>query len=87
MYHDLPRTARFWSVLLAIDHDLAEKTRKLACPRGGRLHTTNSSVSRVAPPYNFPRRSASDSDCSRLGANACEGLLGTGGRPGNPRCE
>ena len=41
MYHDLPRTARFWSVLLAIDHDLAEKTRKQACPCGGRLHTAN----------------------------------------------
>jgi hypothetical protein len=41
MYHDLPRAARFWSVLLAIDHDLSEKTRKLACPCGGRLHTAN----------------------------------------------
>ena len=41
MYHDLPRTARFWSVLLAIDHDLAEKTRKDACPCGGRLHAAN----------------------------------------------
>ena len=28
MYHDLPRTARFWSFLFAIDQDLAEKTRK-----------------------------------------------------------
>ena len=28
MYHDLPRTARFWSFLLAVDQDLAEKTRK-----------------------------------------------------------
>ena len=24
MYHDLPRTARFWSFLLAVDQDLAE---------------------------------------------------------------
>jgi hypothetical protein len=41
MYHDLPRAARFWSVLLAIDYDLAEITRKNACPCGGRLHAAN----------------------------------------------
>ena len=41
MYHDLPRTARFWSVLLAIDHDLAETTRQNACSCGGRLHVAN----------------------------------------------
>jgi hypothetical protein len=41
MYHDLPRAARLWSVLLAIDQDLAEKTRKKACPCGGRLHCAN----------------------------------------------
>ena len=26
MYHDLLRTARFWSFLLAVDQDLAEET-------------------------------------------------------------
>jgi hypothetical protein len=41
MYHDLPRTARFWPVLLAIDQDLAETTRKKGCPCGGRLHCAN----------------------------------------------
>ena len=41
MYHDLPRTARFWSFLLAIDQDLAETTRKEGCPCGGRLHSAN----------------------------------------------
>jgi hypothetical protein len=41
MYHDLPRTARFWSFLFAIDQDLAEATRKKACPCGGRLHCAN----------------------------------------------
>jgi hypothetical protein len=41
MYHDLPRVARFWSVLVAIDQDLAETTRKKACPCGGRLHCAN----------------------------------------------
>ena len=41
MYHDLLRTARFWSFLLAVDQDLAEETRKKACPCGGRLHSAN----------------------------------------------
>jgi hypothetical protein len=41
MYHDLPRGARFWSFLLAVDHDLAEENRKKACPCGGRLHCAN----------------------------------------------
>jgi hypothetical protein len=38
MYHDLPRDARFWSFLFAIDEDLAEKARKKGCPCGGQLH-------------------------------------------------
>ena len=41
MYHDLPRAARLWSVLLAIDQDLAETTRKNGCRCGGRLHCAN----------------------------------------------
>jgi hypothetical protein len=41
MYHDLPRTARFWSVLFAIDRDLAETTRKEGCSCGGHLHCAN----------------------------------------------
>src|SRR5271169_3979025 len=41
MYHDLPRSARFWSFLLAVDEDLAEETRKKGCPCGGRLHCAN----------------------------------------------
>jgi len=41
MYHDLPRTARFWSFLLAVDQDLAESARKKACSCGGRLHCAN----------------------------------------------
>lgn len=39
MYHDLPRTSRFWAFLLALDQDLAAETRKKASPRGGRLHS------------------------------------------------
>jgi hypothetical protein len=41
MYHDLPRAARFWAFLLAIDQDLAGETRKKACQCGGRLHCAN----------------------------------------------
>jgi hypothetical protein len=41
MYHDLPRVARLWSVLFAIDEDFAEEARKKACPCGGRLHCAN----------------------------------------------
>jgi hypothetical protein len=41
MYHNLPRAASFWAFLLAVDEDLAETTRKQACPCGGRLHDAN----------------------------------------------
>jgi hypothetical protein len=41
MYHDLPRDARFWSFLLAVDLDLAETACKKACSCGGRLHCAN----------------------------------------------
>jgi hypothetical protein len=41
MYHDLPRSARFWLFLLAVDQDLAEEARKNACPCGGRLHAAH----------------------------------------------
>jgi hypothetical protein len=41
MYHDLPRAARFWSFLFAVDRDLAQKTRTNACLCGGRLHSAN----------------------------------------------
>jgi hypothetical protein len=41
MYHDLPRVVRLWSVLSAIDQDLAETTRKQGCSCGGHLHCAN----------------------------------------------
>jgi hypothetical protein len=41
MYHSLPSDARFWSFLDSVDDDLAETTRKQACPCGGRLHCAN----------------------------------------------
>jgi hypothetical protein len=41
MYHDLPRSARFWLFLLAVDQGLAETIRKQGCSCGGRLHSAN----------------------------------------------
>src|SRR3954449_8997127 len=41
MYHNLPSDARFWSFLVSVDEDLAQATRKQACPCGGRLHCAN----------------------------------------------
>jgi hypothetical protein len=41
VYHDLPRSASFWSFLLTVDEDLAEEARKRNCPCGGRLHSAN----------------------------------------------
>ena len=56
MYHDLPRTARLWSVLFAIDQDLAEETRKKACPCGGRLHCANYLRKPRGTPVQLPER-------------------------------
>ena len=61
MYHDLPRVARFWSVLFAIDQDLAEETRKKACPCGGRLHSANYLRKPRGTPVQLPER-----QCLRL---------------------
>ena len=61
MYHDLPRVARFWSVLFAIDQDLAEETRKKACPCGGRLHSANYLRKPRGTPVQLP-----ESQCLRL---------------------
>jgi hypothetical protein len=56
MYHDLPRAARFWSVLFAIDQDLAEETRKKACPCGGQLHCANYLRKPRGTPVQLPER-------------------------------
>jgi hypothetical protein len=61
MYHDLPRTARFPSFLLAVDRDLAEKTRKKACPCGGRLHSANYLRKPRGTPVQLPEQ-----ECKRL---------------------
>ena len=55
MYHDLPRTARFWLFLLAVDQDLAETTRKQGCPCGGRLHCANYLRKPRGTPVQLPR--------------------------------
>jgi hypothetical protein len=41
MYQELPRDASFWTFLLKIDQNLAEKTRQEGCPCGGCLHRAN----------------------------------------------
>ena len=61
MYHDLPRGASFWSVLLAIDHDLADDTRKHGCPCGGRVHSANYLRKPRGTPLQLP-----ESHCLRL---------------------
>jgi hypothetical protein len=61
MYHDLPRTARLWSFLLAVDRDLAETTRKNACPCGGHLHCANYPRKPRGTPVQLP-----EPQCLRL---------------------
>jgi hypothetical protein len=39
--HELLRSGSFWTFLLSIDKDLAERTRQKACSCGGRLHCAN----------------------------------------------
>jgi hypothetical protein len=61
MYHDLPRTARFWPFLRAVDQDLAEETRKKGCPCGGRLHSANYPRKPRGTPAQLPEQ-----ECLRL---------------------
>ena len=61
MYHDLPRTARFWSFLFAVDRDLAEKARTNACQCGGRLHCANYLRKPKGTPLQLP-----EPQCLRL---------------------
>ena len=64
MYHELPCAARLWSVLFAIDQDLAETTRKNACPCGGRLH----SADYLRRPRGFPGQLP---ECLRIRLSFC----------------
>ena len=61
MYHDLPRAARFWSFLFAVDRDLAQKTRGSTCPCGGRLHAANYLRKPRGTPARLP-----EAQCIRL---------------------
>jgi hypothetical protein len=61
MYHELPRAARFWSVLFAIDQDLAETTRKNECPCDGCLHSANYLRKPRGTPVQLPEQ-----QCKRL---------------------
>jgi hypothetical protein len=61
MYHDLPRTARFWPFLLAIDQDLADTTRQQGCSCGGRLHSAHYLRKPRGTPLQLPQ-----SQCLRL---------------------
>ena len=61
MYHDLPRTARLWSFLFAVDRDLAKKTRTNACSCGGRLHSANYLRKPRGTPARLP-----EAQCIRL---------------------
>jgi hypothetical protein len=54
MYHDMPRSASFWSFLLTVDEDLAEEARKQGCPCGGRLHSANYQRKPRGTPYQLP---------------------------------
>ena len=61
MYHDLPRGARFWSFLLAVDQDLADESRKKTCLCGGRLHSANYPRKPRGTPAQLPAQ-----ECLRL---------------------
>jgi hypothetical protein len=55
MYHDFPRTARFWDFLFEVDRDLAETARNQGCPYcGGRLHAANYSRDPRGGPDDLP---------------------------------
>ena len=55
MYHDLPRSTRFWLFLLAVDQDLAETIRTQGCSCGGRLHFANYLRKPRGTPAQLPR--------------------------------
>jgi hypothetical protein len=55
MYHDVLRTASFWSFLFSIDHELAETVRKQGCTCGGRLHRANYPRQPGGAPVELPK--------------------------------
>jgi hypothetical protein len=61
MYHELPRSARFWLFLLAIDRDFAKSVRENGCSCGGHLHCAHYLRKPRGTPVQLP-----ESQCLRL---------------------
>jgi hypothetical protein len=51
---ELHRCGSFWSLLLSIDRDLAERARRQGCPCGGRLHCANYPRAPLGAPEQLP---------------------------------
>jgi len=51
---ELLDSGSFWSLLLSIDKDLAERTRQKSCTCGGRLHCANYPRSPRGGPHDLP---------------------------------
>lgn len=51
---ELLDSGSFWSLLLSIDKDLAERTRQKSCACGGRLHCANYPRSPRGGPHDLP---------------------------------
>lgn len=41
MCHELPRGSDFWSFLVSVDRDVADRRRQVGCDCGGRLHAAH----------------------------------------------
>jgi hypothetical protein len=53
---ELLDSGSFWSLLLSIDKDLAERTREKSCACGGRLHSANYPRSPRGGPHDLPEK-------------------------------
>ena len=67
----VPRGVAFWSFLLSIDRELAEKTRSEGCACGGRLHRANyprkprGCLDKLPEEYSVRFSFCCDDDCCR----------------------
>ena len=64
MYHELPRTARFWWFLFLFDQGLANTIREQGCSCGGRLHSADYLRSPRGIPGQLP-------ECLRIRLSFC----------------
>jgi hypothetical protein len=64
MYHELPRTARFWWFLFLFDQGLANTIREKGCSCGGRLHSADYLRSPRGIPGQLP-------ECLRIRLSFC----------------